>query len=163
MSGPSATGGADLTPTWTGPTPRMTYQRGSKICRSKKSRGTLSCQEQRLKSKKIIISPHFAIAHQRKPQPRPGTAGGALVSKLPFWRRSALSRIFRAASVGIADVGFWGRSGNLCSTRALLVLTPTGHERAAFAAMHGPDLLYLAWSLGLGVSAMKRCMQTIGL
>src|SRR5215813_10469763 len=49
--------------------------------------------------------------HQEQPQP--GTAGGALVSKLPSWRRSALSRIFRAASVGIADVGFWGRSGNL--------------------------------------------------
>src|SRR5215831_8439122 len=45
-------------------------------------------------------------------QPRPGTAGGALVSKLPSWRRSALSRIFRAASAGIADAGFWGRSGN---------------------------------------------------
>jgi len=33
---------------------------------------------------------------------------GALVGKLPSWRRSALSRIFRAASVGIADVGFGG-------------------------------------------------------
>src|SRR5690349_8854400 len=31
-------------------------------------------------------------------------------------------------------------------------LTPTGHERAAFAAMHGFDLLYSAWSLGLGSS-----------
>jgi hypothetical protein len=28
-------------------------------------------------------------------------------------------------------------------------LTPTGHERAAFAAMHGFDLLCSAWSLGL--------------
>ena len=28
-------------------------------------------------------------------------------------------------------------------------MTPTGHERAAFAAMHGFDLLYSAWSLGL--------------
>jgi hypothetical protein len=46
-------------------------------------------------------------------EPRPGTAGGARASKLPSWRRSALSSIRRAASVGIADVGFWGRSGNL--------------------------------------------------
>src|SRR5215467_348628 len=34
-------------------------------------------------------------------------------------------------------------------------MTHSGQERAAFAAMHGPDLLYSAWSLGLG-SAMKR-------
>ena len=36
-------------------------------------------------------------------------------------------------------------------------LTRSGHERAAFAAMHGPDLLlYSQRSSGIGVSAMKR-------
>ena len=44
-------------------------------------------------------------------EPRPGTAGGARASKLPSWRRSALSSIRRAASI-------------LRSTRALPVLTP---------------------------------------
>jgi len=34
-------------------------------------------------------------------------------------------------------------------------LTHSGHEWAAFAAMHGPDLL-LRMILGSGVSAMKR-------
>ena len=33
-------------------------------------------------------------------EPRPGEAGGARASKLPSWRRSALSKHFRAASVG---------------------------------------------------------------
>ena len=32
------------------------------------------------------------------------------------------------------------------------LLTQTGHKQAAFAAMHGFDLLYSAWSLGLGSS-----------
>ena len=63
----------------------------------------------------------FLNSSRNQEQPRPGTAGGALVSKLPSWRRSALSRIFRAASVGIADVGFCGRSGSL-----VLVLSLTG-------------------------------------
>ena len=31
-------------------------------------------------------------------------------------------------------------------------MTQSGHERAAFAAMHGPDLLYLILILGLGES-----------
>src|SRR6516165_2898027 len=31
-------------------------------------------------------------------------------------------------------------------------MTQSGHGRAAFAAMHGPDLLYLIVILGLGVS-----------
>src|SRR5262249_51556182 len=48
--------------------------------------------------------------------------------------------------------GFGDEAEILCSTRALPVLTPTGHERAAFAAMHGFDRLYSAWSLGLGSS-----------
>src|SRR5262249_2284172 len=54
----------------------------------------------------------FFNSSRNQEQPRPGTAGGALVSKLPSWRRSALS---------IADVGFWGRSGNL-------VLYPGDHS-----------------------------------
>jgi hypothetical protein len=29
-------------------------------------------------------------------------------------------------------------------------MTPSGHKQAAFAAMHGRDLLYSASSLGLG-------------
>src|SRR5262245_35053806 len=33
---------------------------------------------------------------------------------------------------------------------------PTGHERPAFAAMHEPDLLYLAVISGLGVCPMRR-------
>src|SRR5215471_2308704 len=84
----------------------------------------------------------FLNSSRNQEQPRPGTAGGALVSKLPSWRRSALSSIRRAASVGIADVGFWGRSGNLCSTRALLVLTQTawGSDYGAVAgAMCRPE------------------------
>src|SRR5260370_7045073 len=36
--------------------------------------------------------------------------------------------------------------------RRIPIMTPTEHERAAFAAMHGFDLLYSAWSLGLGSS-----------
>jgi hypothetical protein len=35
------------------------------------------------------------------------------------------------------------------------LLTQSGHERAAFAAVHGPDLLYLI-SVGLEESPMMR-------
>jgi hypothetical protein len=40
-----------------------------------------------------------------------------------------------------------GKADKICSMRVLRILTPTGHERPAFAAMHGPDLLYLARDL----------------
>jgi hypothetical protein len=35
-------------------------------------------------------------------------------------------------------------------------MTRSWHERVAFAAMHGPDLLYLTRILGLGGSLMRR-------
>ena len=39
-------------------------------------------------------------------------------------------------------------------------MTQSGHERAAFAAMHGPDLLYLIVILGLGVSPHEAVCQS---
>jgi hypothetical protein len=38
------------------------------------------------------------------------------------------------------------------------LMTQSGHERAAFTAMHNPDLLY-SMILEFGVSAMKRREQ----
>src|SRR5262245_57260294 len=39
----------------------------------------------------------------------------------------------------LPDVRFWGESGQTCSFRDCPLMTQSGHERAAFAAMHSPD------------------------
>ena len=46
--------------------------------------------------------------------------------------------------INVQMSGFGDEAEILCSTRALPLLTPTGHERPAFAATHGFDLLYSA-------------------
>jgi hypothetical protein len=43
----------------------------------------------------------------------------------------------------LSPVANGGKADNICSLRDLPVLTTRlGHEQAAFAAMHGSDLLY---------------------
>ena len=44
--------------------------------------------------------------------------------------------------VASVDVRFGGQSGHLMLRSGFPLMTQNGHERAAFAAMHGPDLLY---------------------
>jgi len=48
---------------------------------------------------------------------------------------ATLAIVYRCLLSGKPDIG-----ADLAPRR---LLTPTGHERPAFAAMHGPDVLYL--------------------